>query len=347
MDIDNVDLIGLEQGWGGRINPSWLRLPLYHDMSRKLMYMNPGMKKVQLTREYDLFISIFQDYWDLPYINAIDGWRTHCKTSVCWLDEMWAANIPGYKYWLRALDQFDYIFVGFKGSVEPLSRAIGRPCYWLPGGADILRFSPYPHAPTRAIDVYSVGRRQEGVHQALVRAAEAREIFYIYDTFAATNSGVYDHRQHRELYANVAKRSRCFTVAPGRFDDPETGGQIEVGYRYYEGAAAGTVMIGQAPDCEAFRRLFDWQDAVIPIQPDGSDVIAVLEELKSDPDRVSGICRRNAVEALRRHDWVYRWKEMFRVVGIDPLPAMAMRERRLKELTDLVSDAAPRMLREA
>lgn len=156
VDIDNVDLICLEQGWGGRVDQSWLRLPLYHDISRKLMFVNPGLQRVRLTREYDLFVAVCQDYTDLPYINAIDGWRKHCKSSVCLIDEMWAAMIPGYKYWLHALDQFDYIFVGCKGSVATLSEAINRPCHWLPGAANMLRFSPYPNPPARVIDVYSV-----------------------------------------------------------------------------------------------------------------------------------------------------------------------------------------------
>lgn len=122
-------------------------------------------------------------------------------------------------------------------------------------------------------------------------------------------------------------------------DDQATQGQVEIGYRYYEGVAAGTVMIGQPPNCESFRELFDWPDVVVPIQPDGSDVVTVLNDLDSDSARVSAISRRNAVEGLLRHDWVYRWKEMFRVVGIEPPPRMAARERRLKDLADLASNA--------
>ncbi|MGC1361436.1 MAG: glycosyltransferase [Silvibacterium sp.] len=339
VEVDNVDLICLEHGWGSWVNQSWLRLPLYHDVSRKLMFLNPGLQRVRPTQEYDLFVAICQDYRDLPYINAIDGWRDHCKTSVCWIDEMWAAEIPGYKYWLHALSQFDYVFIGCSGSVATLSNAIGRPCYWIPGAADMFRFSPYPGPPARVVDVYSIGRRWEGVHRALLRAAGAGEIFYVYDTFAGNNTEVYDHQQHRDLFANIAKRCRYFTVAPGKMDDQITQGQVEVGYRYFEGVAAGTVLIGQPPNCEAFRELFDWPDVVMPILPDGSNVKAVLNDLDSDPVRVSSISRRNAVEALLRHDWIYRWKEMFRVVGIELPPGMTARERRLKGLADLVSNA--------
>jgi hypothetical protein len=339
VDIDNVDLICLEQGWGRRVNPYWLVWPLFHDASRKLMFVNPGLKKVRLRQEYDLFVAFCQSFWDLPYVNAIQGWRDHCKTSVCWIEEIWANVIPRYKYWLHALSQFDHIFIAFKDSAATLSNAINRPCHWLPGAADTLRFSPYPSPRERVIDVYSIGRRYEGIHRKLLEAAKGGDLFYVYDTFAIGDTGVYDHRQHRDLFANVAKRSRYFTVAAGRVGDQVMQGQLELGYRYYEGAAAGTVMIGQAPDCEAYRELLPWPDAVIPIEPDGSDVISVLNALDSDPERVHAIRRRNAVEALLRHDWVYRWKKMFRVIGMDPSPGMAARERRLKDLADLATGA--------
>jgi hypothetical protein len=337
LEIDSVDLICLEQGWGSRFKESWLRWPLYHDASKRLMFMNPGLQRVRLTQEYDLFVAVCQSYWDLPYINAIDIWKDHCKTSVCWIDEMWAKDIPGYKYWLHALSQFDYIFIGCRGSVDVLSNAINRPCYWLPGAVDTLRFSPYPNPPARVIDVYSIGRRWERIHDILTKAAGHGEMFYIYDSFICSNTEVFDHRQHRDLFGNVAKRSRYLTVAPAKMDDRQTGGQVEVGYRYYEGAAAGTVMIGQPPNCEAFRELFPWPEVVTQIRPDGSDVLEVLATLEAEPERISAIGRRNAVEALLRHDWAYRWKELFRIARIDPPAGLAGRECRLRELAALAS----------
>jgi len=167
-------------------------------------------------------------------------------------------------------------------------------------------------------------------------------MFYMYDTFAEmAEMQVHDPRQHRGMFANVAKRSRYFLVAPAKMDCPEeTQGQIELGYRYFEGAAAGAVMIGQAPNCEAFREMFPWPDAVIPIQTDGSDVIQTVAALDLDPARVTAIGRRNAAEALLRHDWVYRWKEIFRATGIEPSPRLVVRERHLKDLADLAFDGA-------
>ena len=124
----------------------------------------------------------------------------------------------------------------------------------------------------------------------------------------------------------------------------ETRGQTELGARYYEGAAAGTVMIGEVPDCEAYRELFGWSEAVIQIQPDGSDIMAVLGDIGSDPQRMAAISRRNVKETLLHHDWVYRWNAIFRVVGIEPSPRIAARQRRLKDIAELSPAPIGKML---
>lgn len=335
-EVGDVDLICLEPGRGYEFRELWQRRLMYRDISRKVVFANPGLQKVRLTREYDLFVARCQTYKDLLDVNAIEGWKDHCRTSVCWIDEMWAALIPEQRYWLHALSQFDHLFVGFSGTVAPLSKAIGRPCRYLPGAVDTLRFAPYPDPPARVVDVYSIGRRWEGIHQALLEATRHSGIFYIHDTFAGSQVDPYDHRQHRDHFANLAKRSRYFMVAPGKFDClDETRGQVEIGHRYFEGVSAGTVMIGQAPNCEAFGEMFPWRDAVIEIQPDGSDVIEVLARLSSEPERVSAIGRKNTAHALLYHDWVYRWKEILQAAGMEPSPGMAAREHRLKELAQL------------
>jgi len=337
QEVDDVDLICLEPGPRYEFKEKWQRRLLFHDFSRKLIFQNPGLKKVRLTQDYDLFVAVCQYSHDFLNINAIEGWKDRCKVSVCWIDEFWAAEIPDCEYWIHALEKFDYVFVAFEGTVESLSKAINKPCRWLSGAVDTLRFSPYPNPPHRVIDVYSIGRRREGIHRELCKVARNGSLFYLHDTFRGSVSDVYDFREHRDLFSSVAKRSRYFMVAPGKVNSlDETLGQEEIGHRYYEGAAAGAVMIGQAPNTDSFCKMFPWSDAVVKVQPDGSDVMDVLARLDNAPERIYAISQRNATEALLRHDWMYRWKELLQVAGLDPLPAMTVREQRLKELADHV-----------
>lgn len=338
-DSGEVDLLCLDPGPHYRFREGWQRRILWHDFTKRLSYINPGLRPVRLDRDYDVFIATCQSWWDLLSLNAVKGWKERCRTSVCWMDEMWAAWVPRYKNWLHLMDQFDHIVLNLRGSVEAVEQALGRPCHWVPHGADALRFSPYPRPPERVIDVYSIGRRWVGVHQALLRRAEAGGFFYVYDTVNVNDTILPDHRVHRDFIASMAKRSRCFMVAPAKMDDPTgIGGQSEVGSRYFEGSASGAVLIGEKPEGPSFRELFDWEDSVIEIKTDGSDVIDVLSDLARHPERAERISRRNAAAALLRHDWAYRWKDILRVAGLAPGPALAGREARLRELAASASD---------
>ena len=55
-------------------------------------------------------------------------------------------------------------------------------------------------------------------------------------------------------------------------------------------------MIGKAPDCEAYRGLFGWPEAAVPIQCDGSDIMAGLNDLVPTRDEWP----RSVDETLRR-----------------------------------------------
>jgi Glycosyl transferases group 1 len=337
VEADNVDLLPLEPGVGFRFREKCHRKLLWKDVTRRLASVNPGLRPVRLKKDYELFFCRIQMLRDLPYVNAVKGWKDRCRTSVCWLDELYSADVLRSRNYLEILKRFDHVFIGFKGSVDAITKVVGRPCHFLPYAVDAIRFSPYPNPPARVIDIYSLGRRLEGLHKTLLKFTAEQNMFYVYESLqAGAENLVANHRQHRELLANQIKRSRYFLVAPGKANRPEeTRGQIEVPARFFEGAGAGTVMIGQAPDCDAFRQLFDWRDAVIEIDAHNSDVADVLGELAGQPERLCEISRRNATEALLRHDWSYRWKEILAIAGLAPMPQLELREKRLKELADL------------
>src|SRR5262249_7742788 len=158
-DCGEVDLIQLEAEPSFPWKQQWIRRLMYRDVTRRLAYANPGLRPIRLTGQYDLLVVMCQTYWDFLYVNAIDGWKDHFAASVGWIDELWASSLPLYKYWLPSLRRFDHVVVGMKGTVAPLSEAIGQPCHYVPGGVDAIRFGPYPKPPDRVIDFYSVGRR--------------------------------------------------------------------------------------------------------------------------------------------------------------------------------------------
>ena len=295
--------------------------------------INPGIRKLRLNRTYDLFIAKCLFPSDLLSINAIKEWRQCCRTAVCWLAEIWANKLHMWKGHLKILSQFDNVILNCSASVEPVQDAIRRPCVYMAPGIDTIKFCPYPNPPERYIDVYSLGRRSPVTHKALLQMTEQGQIFYIYDTIRRMET-LYP-REHRSLMANIAKRSRYFLANAAKIDRQfETHGQSEIGYRFVEGAASGTVMIGESPGNEVFRKYFDWPDAVIHVPYDTMDIAKILADLDSQPERLAEIRKNNIVQSLLRHDWVYRWRAILDIVGLKPRPALFAREKCLKKLAE-------------
>jgi hypothetical protein len=339
LDVDDVDLVYLKPGKASALRKDIHKRIVWHDFTRKAISVNMAFKPTKLDKDYDLFIAYLPLTQDLTHIPAIKGWKDRCRTSICWIDEIYAADVPKLKPWLTALDQFDHLVVGLQGTVKAMSDAMKRQCHFVPLAVDVTRFTPYPEAPDRVIDIFNMGRRRESLHQAFLDIAARTKMFYVYDTFNTSYTEVNDHRQHREMLANMMKHSRYLVVAPAKIDKPEeTKNQIEIGLRYYEASAAGAIMIGQAPDCESFDTMFNWPDAVIDVQLDGSDLEEIISNLAAQPERLLEISRRNASEALLRHDWAYRWETILKIAGLEPGPKLLERKLRLRSLSKMVQE---------
>jgi hypothetical protein len=178
-----------------------------------------------------------------------------------------------------------------------------------------------------------MGRRSQVTHQAFMDMADRGEIFYIHDT--AYFNGAINYSEHRRMLANLIKRSRFFLVYPAKVTNfDETGGQEVLGYRYFEGAAGGAVLLGDVPDCQYADGCFDWSDALIRLPYNADNVAEVIAELDAQPDQMRKIRNNNAVTSLLRHDWAYRWKEILNFAGLKPRPALAAREKRLRDLAE-------------
>lgn len=327
--IDAVDILT------PRFDPSTQRQAI----AKKIAYhtpfrLNPGMPHEEIEREYDLFLAICGDPTDLLRVHALKGWRKKCKKAICLIDEVWVKQMNSYRGFLSLLKEFDTVILYYSQSIDPLNKMIGQKCVFMPPGVDAVRFCPYPNPYERVIDVYSVGRRSASTHHTLLRMAAEEGAFYLHDSTSA--SQVLNPIEHRNLFANIVKRSRYFIVNPGLIDRPDVrGDQIEFGNRYFEGAAAGTVMLGERPRNGQFEKYFDWPDAMIDVpynSPNIDDVIAVLNR---DPERQEKARRKNVEQTLLRHDWAYRWETMLAMAGLEALPQLSERKVFLQKLAKL------------
>jgi len=297
-------------------------------------------------RSYDLFFPVFNNPFELFALNALSGWRKRSRFAACYICEALSPQMSVYL--VEMLKDFDHIFIGINNSRDLIAEISGRPCSYLPMGVDALRFCPYPDPVVRSIDVCGIGRRSEVTHAALLAMSQRADFFYYYDTILfrpVAHSGpkltfrVKNHREHRMLYANLLKRSRYFIANRAWADSPEERGNDEISARFYEGAAAGAIMLGETPSTEEFRSQFGWADSVISMPFDAPRVADVIAELDADPARSARIRKDGIVNALLHHDWVYRFRKVLEAVGLEAPEGLLAREARLRELAEVVAKA--------
>jgi Glycosyl transferases group 1 len=292
--------------------------------------------KVGLDGDFELFLPVFSYANQLYSLAIVPNWRQRCGKAACFINDIWSGALP--EYLMELLAAFDHVFVGTRNAVEDVARITGRPCTYLPFAVDVLRFTPATPDQPRPIYVCNIGRRSQITHQAMLDDAERHHRFYYYDTVAASGPSL-THRtfrvdaphEHRRLLATLLKHSRFFIAHRAYINQPEfTAGRDEIAARFYEGASAGTVMIGEEPRTDEFKRQFNWPDAVIHAPFDSPDIGKLLEELSGDSERLRAIGRRNARQAALQHDWLHRLQVVFDVLGLKPTDGMQARAQRLE-----------------
>jgi len=291
--------------------------------------------KVALEDDFDLFFPVFNHVFELYALAAIPNWRQRCRKAACFIIEVWPHLLP--RYLLELLCAFDHIFIGHRHSVQEVTHITGRPCTYLPLAVDVPRFAPASLNQPRPIHVCNIGRRSQVTHRALLEDAERQQSFYFYDTVAASGPDrtfrVDIPHEHRRMLATILKHSCYYIANRSHVNKPEfTAAGDEISGRFYEGAAAGAIMIGESPRSEEFRRQFDWPGAMMQMQFDCPEIARVLAELNRDPERLQAVRRSNVREAARRHDWLHRIQVVFDVLGLAPTEKMRARARWLDQI---------------
>jgi hypothetical protein len=333
--VDAVDVIGLRAWRGARSKLGRLaaRIDITRARARSLLEAAPlGLSG---PKAYELLVAFVPTLNELFALAPLSGLLARAETTACCIDELYARQIFEDRGALALLRRFDLVFVSCEGTCEELEKAVGRPCVFLPPSTDALAACPYPNPAERVVDFYAMGRRPPPTHAALLARAERLGWFYLYDTMG--DGRVADPRAHRRALMSTLRRSRYFLVNVAQFDRPDrTGAQQELGYRYFEGMAAGALLVGRMPESPSARVLLDWPDAVIELPSSAGGVDEVLDALEGDPERVERARRANVVNALRRHDHVYRWSAILSHAGMRPMPALEARRRALSSLADQI-----------
>ncbi len=325
------------------------RLKVMRGISRyvpQVRALGSGLSIVPGHDRYDMLFAEVGYMGELMALAPLKKWRKRCALTVCYVEEIFLSYLDKLKGQLDLLNEFDLIFCACAGTVDELSERLGREVTYLPPGVDTLRFRPSLDPDERAIEVAMLGRKSAETHQALIDRATATGAFYYHDgTWWAPKFWVAEPAQHRVLLANILKNTRFFIANRANFDcKDKIRTQEEIGFRFFEGVAAGAVLLGDHPRTEQFQKLFGWNEAVVPVPANCPNIGDIVEDLNAQPDRLRLISRRNVKNSLLRHDWVYRWKTILDAAGFEPTEATACRTKQLTRLSNDIDVGAKRTL---
>ena len=335
-EVDNVDLINLAPS-------NSIEAFSQKVVKKSAQYISPLTKvspplnhQMNLDRQYDMLFVILDFPYNIVNINLLRQWRKKCKVAVCYVIELWQTELKKYRNYLTFLQDFDFVFLGHSQIVKEVQDIIRKPCAYLAPGVDTIEFRPQSPYSDRNIDLCSMGRRSQVTHEALLQLTQNRDFFYHYDLLNSADNHTNHHQAHRIFNANILKNSRYFIAHHAKINCLEqTGGQIEIGYRFFEGAAAGTVMLGKAPKNDVFEQYFGWDNAVIPMEFDEPNIDKIIYNLDNEPDLLMKIRNDNVRYSLLQHDWAYRWQQVLRETGLAPTVKLEQRTKNLQQLAEV------------
>jgi hypothetical protein len=281
-----------------------------------------------LDGKVDLLVVPVLSAYQFDILKAVPRWREKCTKAVAVFFECWQPSLSEIptSAGLEFLRDFDHVFVANSSSTSVVQERIKQPASYLTYAVDAFRFCPESTNTSRPIDVYYMGRRSPMTHSALLDLGRQPGFFYYY---SAVNDGdVTDHISHQELKAALLKRTKFFVVYPHNWDRSvveKTGGVNELSLRLFEGAAGGTVMLGGKTNCPGFNEFFDWEESVIDIPYEATDIQSILMDLERQPDRLASIRQRNVRQTLLKSDWAYRWAQI--LVALNFAPTSTLKSR--------------------
>ena len=284
----------------------------------------------KIEKNYDVFFAMLMFTHDLEVLHRMPDWRSKTGYSICYIDESFVKSFKSHSKYMRVLKRFDCLVLNCSQTKEFIDKKLGMKTLVVSSGVDAERFFPGIPSLSRNIDIYNMGRRDEQVHQQFRKLAKKDDWLYVYTT--GMPGICFDPPEHRENLAGRLNRSKFFVVNPSKFDCPDdTGKQQEIGFRYYEGSAAGTVMVGTIPNNINFKRHFPWE-AVVELPKDPNHVMDFMRDLKSDDEHMSKIRFNNVKGSLEQHDFVYRWEEMLTGCELEIPHSLQLRKNKLDDL---------------
>ena len=227
-------------------------------------------------------------------------------------------TLPSQMPTLRALfsgPQWNVRVTSFDDAIPMLEAGTGGVWHHADQAVSLQYFEPAAFEQ-KVIHFSSYGRRDPTVHEALLRFCAARGLYYDYTTHGRGHPAAGPIELLKQFAWHLCHS--LFTVGwPVEVTHPQRAGSLSpITCRWFEAAAAGAVVIGQAPANPRFKQLFG-EDFVTPIAPTQSvdQIVGRLEQVWEKRAELSARALARRERMGWQLDWSERVRAMLKLVG--------------------------------
>jgi len=237
-------------------------IPTYEFAPRYLGYFGQGMKRGIYRKHFPRQTFDFKadTAWHIlmgPENYRLDlykNWTSNCRTRILYLYDTLPSQYPLIKR-LFSNNTWDILITSFNDAVDDLNKLTGRKWHCVEQAADDEIFQSVP-LNERLIHFSSYGRRYPVLHDVIKDFCKVNGLYYDYTTHDARHPVV----EAAELYKQYAWHlsHSVFTLSwPVELTNPDRAGHLHpITCRWFEAAAAGTLILGLPPDNIAFKDYF-------------------------------------------------------------------------------------------
>lgn len=256
----------------------------------------------------------------LDILSSIPNWRKRFDVVVAYVFDSWR-----YERYSKNVKYLDRLFVALPEVMKELKQGFGIPVSLIPFGADVLTHGS--DRLNRPIDLLNFGRIPHKYNSAFINRFDSYDSEILYYRSVARRDEQFpqtlyqdrvDRRDVGSLF-NLLRKSKLVlafdTLYPGMRQFPYS----FVTLRWFYGLATGCVVVGKAPTTPFAKELLNWENATIELPEDPQESCEFIEELLQDKLLLHSLHRTNYRQALARHDWRYRIRDMFEALDL-PIP---------------------------
>lgn len=209
-------------------------------------------------------------------LDLFKNWDRHVGVKILYIFDTFEGQLPSIRRVLQSA-KWDLAITSFHGALSFLQEQTQHKWYAVAQGVKLDRFKPVAKEE-KLISFSAYGRRLDNVHQSVKQYCLQTDKYYEYTTTTGLQPQLDPCENYRQYAWHLAHSFFTFSWAVEVTNPKRVLTFSPITCRWFEAAASGTVILGQAPKEPEFEKIFG-DNLVIPIDyTDSQDKLQLIWE---------------------------------------------------------------------